>query len=500
MSETLPPGYRPLDRDDARPGKKSAKKKPKGRTDGIGIAAAMDRINRRHGVVLVGGKALVLRESLDAQGRPDIALLSADAFNLWFANEKYEVNGGYVSVGPLWLNSPKRQQYRGICFSPEGVANDDDSGESAPWYNLWKGFAFDPRKGGKYTIFLDHIQNNICQGDKDLYGWVIAWFAHMFQKPTERLGTALVLRGEQGTGKTIIGKIIGRLLGRHYMLIDSPHYLTGNFNAHMKAVILLQADEGFWAGDKEAEGRLKGLVTSDYQMIEAKNVDAVPMRNLVRLLISSNNEWVVPSGFEERRFAVLDVGAGVKQNRAYFREMQEEMEAGGYEALLDYLLTLDLSALPDPAVVPKTDALLEQKIESMNPEFSFWFEALQRGSPFFGESKWLTEIPKDQIFSAYLKQAERIGVKRRAGETKFGRELHKLVPGLAVVRREVSAPNEMGEPIMKRRRCYLVPDLAACRAAFEAKVGHRVAWEAVDPAPGADENATESDDFRAEDY
>mgnify|MGYP000856866344 CR=1 FL=1 len=50
-------------------------------------------------------------------------------------------------------------------------------------------------------------------------------------------------------------------------------YLVGQFNAHLASCLFLQADEGFWAGDKQAEGRLKGLITSEYQMIELKGVD-----------------------------------------------------------------------------------------------------------------------------------------------------------------------------------------------------------------------------------
>jgi len=495
MSEAeLPPGYRPMERKDNRPGAAKGKKK-RGPTDARGIMEAVDRINRRHGVVLVGGKAVILRESLDAQGRPDIALMSQAAFELWFANEKVQVNGAMISIAPIWLNSPKRQQYRGICFAPEGLKEDDGSGETAPWYNLWKGFAYQPDKdAGKFNIWLDHLKMNVAQGNSEHYEWLLDWFAHMFQKPTERIGTSLVFRGEQGTGKTIVGKTVGKLLGLHYMLIDSPHYLTGNFNAHMKAVILLQADEGFWAGNKEAEGRLKGLITSDYQMIEAKNVDAVAMRNLIRLMISSNNDWVVPAGMGERRFAVFDMGEGVMQNREYFAEMEEQLEAGGYAALLHFFLTREIKG--NPAVIPKTAALLEQKIESLNHEAAYWFEALRRGSPFDGASKWLTEIPKHRMYKAYIAHAELVGVKRRAIETRFGQQLGKFVPDLKDTRPYVAILDDQGVEVGKRREwCWVVPDLRTCREAFEKKLGQSVDWgeDGADSGGDAAEQGSESE-------
>ena len=54
--------------------------------------------------------------------------------------------------------------------------------------------------------------------------------------------------------------------------------MTGQFNAHMASCLLLQADEAVWAGDKAAEGRLKGLITSPIQQIEAKGVDPIRLR------------------------------------------------------------------------------------------------------------------------------------------------------------------------------------------------------------------------------
>ena len=72
----------------------------------------------------------------------------------------------------------------------------------------------------------------------------------------ERAGTAIVLRGLMGTGKTVLGDVMGSLVAPHYFLVDDPRYVTGQFNAHMSACLLLQADEAVWARDKTAEGRL----------------------------------------------------------------------------------------------------------------------------------------------------------------------------------------------------------------------------------------------------
>ena len=77
------------------------------------------------------------------------------------------------------------------------------------YYNLWRGFAVEPRKGD-CSKFLAHLHDNICQGDDALYAWVMAWFADIFQHPATRCGTSLALRGKQGVGKTKVGEVLRR--------------------------------------------------------------------------------------------------------------------------------------------------------------------------------------------------------------------------------------------------------------------------------------------------
>jgi hypothetical protein len=130
----------------------------------------------------------------------------------------------------------------------------------------------------------------------------MAWFAHIFQHPGQKCGTSVALRGKMGVGKTKVGEVLGTLLGVHYKPVSDPRYVTGRFNSHMVSLLLLHADEGFWAGDKKAEGKLKDLVTGKKHPIEFKGREAFWIDNHVRLLVTGNPDWIVPAGFEERRF------------------------------------------------------------------------------------------------------------------------------------------------------------------------------------------------------
>ena len=282
--------------------------------------------------------------------------------NSWFANSFTEIEGSDGKIRPVtwakaWHSHPDRRQYAGVEFWP----NPDGAAGMPNYLNFWRGFDVKPSPAGSCNIFRDHLLTNVCDGDPDLFNYVFGWMAHIVQKPRERLGTAIVLRGQRGTGKSKVGEVLGSLFSSHYFQVDDARYVTGQFNAHMASCLLLQADEAVWAGDKAAEGRLKGLITSETQMIESKGVDSIRMRNFLRVIMTSNEGWVVPAGMDERRYVILDVNPRCAQNRAYFAEMDEELNNGGRERLLHDLLTFNLRQV-DLWHLPQTEALLEQKI------------------------------------------------------------------------------------------------------------------------------------------
>ncbi|WP_445493363.1 primase-helicase family protein [Rhodopseudomonas sp. RCAM05734] len=249
------------------------------------------------------------------------------------------------------------------------------------------------------------------------------------QKPRERIGTALVLRGSRGSGKSKVGEVIGSLIAAHYFPVDDPRYIAGQFNSHSASCLFLHADEAVWAGDKHAEGRLKSLITSAVQMIEAKGVDPIRMPNYTHVLMTSNEYWVVPAGEDERRFCVLDVGSHCAQNNEYFRQMDEQLDTGGRERLLFELQTFDLASV-NLWKIPQTKALLDQKLQSLDSINDFWFNRLHDGLLVSEDDSWREQVIKADFYSAYLKDSARIGIGRKRGEAEFWKRMLKLAPGL----------------------------------------------------------------------
>jgi len=452
---------------------------------------ALACFNGEFAVVRLGSKTRILWDRWGEQG--ELAFFDRNSFLLSMANRRVWVDTPEgrkkIAVAPRWLEWEKRREFRDVEFFPltyREILED----EQREVFNLWRGFSVSPdtspqaERARKYSIFRDHLRTNIASGDEEIFRWLWTWFANLVQRPRDRPGTALVLRGRMGTGKTKVGEVIGSLFEAHYCLVDDPRYLVGQFNAHMESSLLLQVDEGFWAGDKRAEGRLKGLVTSTKQMMERKGADSVEISNYVRLIFTSNESWVIPAGVDERRFCVLDVAPHVAQNHDYFAEMDRQLKNGGREALFADLLAYDLKALdvPNIRVIPKTSALLEQKVENLGNVESWWFGRLCDGAITSRSSEWRESFAAKTLYADYKNVSEGIGLRRMATEQGFGLRMRKLVPDLVRKRVRHAEPDESGSMQSSLVWVYQLPALMECRRFFAEEIVRQdidwVAWGA----------------------
>lgn len=425
--------------------------------------AEVAKVNREYAFIVSGGKPAILYEKKSNDGTVEVEYWSVEAFKQFFSNQAITVGRGQMRLGEYWLMHPDRRTYRGLIFEP-GM-------EKPEHYNLWQGFSFEPDPGGEWSLFHDHLIRNVCQEDEELFRWVFGWFADIFQNPGIKSGTSLCLRGEQGTGKTIVGKIFGRLIKRHYTLIDQERYLFGNFNSHMASTILLHSDEGFWGGDPRHVGKLKSLVTSDTQRIEQKGRDSLQVNNYLRLLISSNEDWVVPASFEERRFGVIDVGTGNQQDQDYFVSILKQMENGGYGALLYDLLNFDLKST-DVKVLPQTQALMQQKEASMGPIDTYWFTCLQQGnSLLMSKTGWLAAVKTAELHEDCLAYLNRLGYRRLPHLNVFFKRLRQLTPE-GSMERKLIGPD--------RQSATTLPMLTEARQHFDKIMRHNHDWLSFD--------------------
>lgn len=440
------------------------------------------KMNSRHAIIgNIGGKCRVIEEvEDDVLGRSKLTISSFDDLRNRYSHVKVQVGSDkegkpvYAPLGKYWLAHPMRRQFDYIRFMPQG----DRPGV----YNLWRGFSVEP-KPGDCSLYLQHIRENVCQGNQEHYDYLIRWMARAVQYPASPGEVAVVMRGGKGTGKSITASIFGRLFGRHYLHVANPSHLVGNFNAHLRDVICLFADEAFFAGDKKHESVLKMLVTEDSIPIEQKGVDVETYPNYVHLIMAANDPHVIRASGDERRYFVLEVGEGAKQNERFFGDMVDQINDGGLEALLFHLQDVDLSSF-QVRNVPQTEALQEQKLLSMSIDEEWWFRKLQNGRLMDSDSKWLTEVACDQIISDFTAYAEKWKFSRRGNETALGRFISRVAPHSKRHQKRVTVEeydHEDGRSrrVSKRIYFYDFGSLDKCRASWE-KLHGKVTWPKED--------------------
>jgi hypothetical protein len=259
------------------------------------------------------------------------------------------------------------------------------------------------------------------------------WSAALIQHPAEAGQVAIVMKGGQGTGKGIFARALIHVLSYHALAIAHTKHLVGNFNSHLRDIVLLFADEAFFAGDRAHIGVLNSLITEPYLAIEGKGQNLITVPNYLHVIMASNEEWVVPASLDARRYFVLLVLAARQGDHPYFKAIQDQMESGGYEAMLHELKHRDISNF-NVRAVPTTAGLVEQRKLSLPVPEAWWMACLERGYVFQSKigleetfSVWMDYVSTSLLFASYTEFARQRGERRPMSREALGHFMRRMV-------------------------------------------------------------------------
>ncbi|RKT47051.1 PriCT-2 domain-containing protein [Thiocapsa rosea] len=476
----------------------------------------VEDFGKRYAVVMVMGQALVVYRELDENtgrmttqfSRPGDIKLKHQPETLPVVTKKGESE--HVEYKPLvdtWLKSPLRRTYDQLVFKPvAGLVAGKVALPDAKTLNLYQGLALVPQPG-ECQLILDHIREVWCSNNEVAYQYVMFWLARMFQKPQERGHTVIVLKSGEGTGKNIIIDILVRAFGNHATVAVKSEDLVGKFNDHLGTSVLVFANEAVWGGSKDQEGVLKSLITDEELPVERKYVPKYRVPSCVHLIMASNNDWVAPVGFDDRRFLILDASERRKDDMAYFKRLAEYIDNGGQEAFIDYLLKLDIGdfnprVLPDMGLDQRTKR--DAKVRGFESVTQWWLHCLQTGeilltgvSPAV-DGAWVAGshnlpmdlarnwnngqvlLPKQTLHDAYLQWCRQNSKRHSENLSSLIQKLKKLGD---VGETRLSASVNPNRP-----RVLTIPALGACRAAFESATKMPWPWDGDEDETPADES------------
>ncbi len=347
----------------------------------------ISKFNKYYAFIDLKGKAFIVYRVRTKEGLVMTNMSKWQDFktlnnNIRIPDINYKTKKPKLEIKPfttIWENSPTRRQYQGAEFEPfPGV---DFLGIALPegtHYNDYTGLSISPSTGECDLIF-DHIQHTLCKGSREGYEYVLNWIARMFQDPNKQGETALVFRSKQGAGKgVILERILQKTFANHSVVFSDSRQLIDNFNGLLASSIYVYSNEAIWGGEKSYVGPLKALITDRTLIREDKFMPKSIGSNCTHLIITSNEEWVIPTDVDDRRFVMFDVCNGRIGDHQYFKALVNQIDNGGREAFSYAMLNRDITNF-NPAERPVIDSqlLIDQKILGSCSIDQWWYECLQ---------------------------------------------------------------------------------------------------------------------------
>lgn len=325
-----------------------------------------------------------------------------------------------------WLSSPERRDYLG-----EGMGDEDHELPKSQ-FNVFDGIAIDKLTAlqsaaaggtgisadGELQEWLDFIKSAWCNDNDTVYNYVIRWMAHLVQRPLEKTNKAIVLKGVQGTGKSIIVHTLSKILGKDYFAQPTNHeQIFGTFNAVLENKILVFADELSWGGSKKDAGIFKKLITEPIFYSNRKFAPLRELNNVSNWVISSNEDWVVPTGVRERRFMVLNVRDDMLN---FDLAKKKRLSCINPFLVAQYLFDIDLTDF-DPTEIIDTEGMVDQKVLGMSTVQSFIMEMIK-------SCKYNYKyIPKDVIYFDYKHFCNEDSQRKPVGKTTLFKQIRDIV-------------------------------------------------------------------------
>jgi hypothetical protein len=401
-----------------------------------------------------------------------------------------------VPATKLWLESPMRRTYKGIVFDPSNRVN-----VGRKLFNTWRGFATESI-AGDCSLNMAYIRNIICNKEEIKFKKFMQYWSHMKQKPWEKVEYAIVLKGLKGVGKSFFLDIMqvlidGRVMerSRHCYRTSNSEDIYGRFRDHLQSKIGLFLEEVTFGGDKRHIGTLNDYITGKTIKAEKKNGPILDLKNVMRICMTANPGWTVPATFDERRYEIYYVNDEHQQDHSYFAALINELNNGGYEALMYEFEHFDISDF-NCREAHRTGELIDEIQKGFSFEEKWWDNLLtigqiqlsdntdEKDQPVIDNTTGTICVGRKILHSEYSKSIRKLHSRAPVlNEKEFGIKIREFLPLIEdgkVVR------NDDGRRVMSiigekrigkdKTYCYVLPSLLDCRKIWDFLLKRNYTW------------------------
>lgn len=246
--------------------------------------------------------------------------------------------------------------------------------------NIWTKPELVPIEGDVIP-FIDHL-DYVLDSNLQLVAYVLDFMAHLVQRPAVKVKVTVLIIGDPGIGKSMIGEMLCTLVGEKNTTAVEESDLISPFNEWMDGVQLVLVNELMTVDKRAAMTRLKSYITDPWLRINRKNVPTYRYRNRANFFMCSNYEDAARIEKGDRRYLIW-ISRAKPRDKAYYANLRGWFDRGGAEHLLHFLVSRDLSRF-DPHTAPPMTIGKQQAIDdSREPIMAYFQDAFDSGAPPF---------------------------------------------------------------------------------------------------------------------
>ena len=275
----------------------------------------------------------------------------------------------------------KRQMRRlhRFCYRPNEIELPEDKS-----YNTWRPAGVEPDEAGAPWL-LDHLA--YLFPDEEDRGHVLRWLAHVATNPARRTHHALLIQGEEGTGKSFLHELMAKLVGQHNTVRVTTEELKGRYNEWAGGSQLCLIAELMAFGRQDIANKLKPLITDPYARVEEKFRNPYTIENHMNFLILTNHLDAIPISKGDRRYMCVTSPVLKKDIRSkeyfdkLFDRLDRDKEGRGPEEALGELMKVDLSKYNPKAPAPATSGKEIMRRASMHDVEHYLLDCFEHEEP-----------------------------------------------------------------------------------------------------------------------
>jgi hypothetical protein len=186
--------------------------------------------------------------------------------------------------------------------------------------------------------FLNHVREIICDGNDELYDYITRYCAKIIRNHDCKLETALVILGDERTGKNVATNVWCELLSGYSNPNADMQHITGPYNACIEGMKMMVVNELTDANSNKwlSSDILKKLISDKkFQCRDLySSVRTVDNRN--HFFFVSNNNFCLRMSGSDNRYVVFKVSSKRRGDHDYFQKLCDGFTKEFYDHLFTY--------------------------------------------------------------------------------------------------------------------------------------------------------------------